>query len=71
MTTSHIIMNPQIEVQRLQALAWLESNVDKDKWQLEGKFGTNLVFTDLEDEFKFKLVNSDLSFIRIYTKETK
>lgn len=71
MTTKHIMLNPRIGEHRLKALEWLKTNVEENKWKLEGSFGTRLIFTDKEDEFKFLLANSDLVFIKTKTQEAE
>ena len=69
MNSPNIIINSRVYEQRLQAVEWCRSHISEDKWQLVGTHGIILVLTDLEDEFKFKLANGDLSFIKVYTKE--
>lgn len=68
MRPSHIIMNPRIEENRQKATSWLDTNLDKDKWRAEGKFNTDFVFTDKEDEFKFKLALGELTFVATRTE---
>lgn len=71
MTTKHIFWNPRIEENRQQATSWLEANMDQTKWRAQGKFGTNFVFTDAHDEFKFKLAVGDLAFVTTKTQEAE
>ena len=57
-----IVVNPLFKQNYQKAIDWLNSNLDRDMWREEGK-AANFVFSDAEDEFKFKLAIGNIPFV--------
>ena len=58
-----ITPNPRTELQQITAIKWLIHHIPDVDWRIKEKYSTIVEFKNKEDEFKFKIANSDLNFM--------